>query len=387
MRRLLLAASAAALAAVVGALPGGAADRGSDGLVVFSQASGSIVTLDGSTEHMLTPSGALQTDPSVSPDGAKIAFVQSGHLYVETIAGTKAKAVKVGGNPFEGSPTWSPDATQLAYVDGTDGQIYTVKSGGGTPTRLTSGLRSVADLAWSPDGAKIAFDALDAASTHQLFTVATAKGGHLVTQLTSGSCASIQPDWSPDASELAFSTPCFDGTGQIATMPAGGGGASLVAFYKTYAGAGYPSWSPDGSTIVFSANEGKGSLQLWSSSPANSGGDGKQITATQLTFDGGQPNNIAPSWQPVHQPALSAPSHGAAGSAIQVSGSDFLSEQTVKLTFRDANGVKTSLGKAQTPLDGSFAKTVTIPSGAATGGGKLIASGGTLSATVSFTVG
>jgi Tol biopolymer transport system component len=386
MRKLCLAASVAAVVAVVWAVAGGAADRGADGVIVFSQGSGSIVSLDGTTEHVLTPAGVQQIDPAVSPDGARIAYVQSAHLYLETIAGTKAKAVKVSGNPYEASPTWSPNATQLAYINGTDGQIYTVKAGGGTPTQLTSGLRSAADLVWSPDGATIAFDALDSASTHQLFTVTTERS-HTVTQLTSGSCANTQPDYSPDASELTFSTPCFDGSGQIAVMPAAGGAATPVALFKAYAGAGYPNWSPDGSTIVFSANEGKGSQQLWSSAPDNSGGDGQHITATQLTYDGGQPNNTVPSWQPVHSPALDSPSGGAAGSTIQVSGSDFLSEQTVKLSFRDSAGVKTSLGKAVTPLSGGFTKTVTIPAGAASGQAKIVAAGGTLTATANFTVG
>jgi len=384
--RFVFVVSAVAAAAALVALPGGAVDRGADGLIVFSQGSGSIVTLGGGVEHVLTPAGQVQTDPSVSPDGARIAFIQSGHLYSETIAGTKAKAVNVGGNPFEGSPTWSPDATQLAYVDGSNGQIYTVKAGGGTPVQLTTGLAGVADLAWSPDGSKIAFDGLDANSTHQLFTVTTART-HQVAQLTSGSCANVQPDWSPDATQIAFETPCFDGSGQIAVMPAGGGGATPVALYHAYAGAAYPTWSPDGSTIVFSANEGKGSLQLWSSSPDNTGGDGKTLTATQLTFDAGQPNNTVPTWQPVHHPSLAAPSSGTAGSTIQVSGSDFLSEQAVKLSFRDANGVKTSLGKAQTPLGGGFTKTVTIPAGAAPGAGKVTATGGTLTATATVDVG
>ncbi len=386
MRRFSLAALVAAVVAVVAALPGGAADRGANGLIVFSQGAGTLVTLGGGSEHVLTPSGVSQADPSVSPDGARIAYVQSGHLYVESISGTASKAVNVTGNPYEGSPTWSPDATRLAYINGTDGQIYVVKAGGGAPTQLTSGLRSVADLAWSPTGTRIAFDALDAASTHQLFTVATG-GSHTVTQLTSGSCPSVEPDYAPDASELTFSTACFDGSGQIAIMPAAGGSATPVAFYRTYAGAGYPSWSPDGSTIVFSANEGKGSLQLWSSPPGNSGGDGRQLTATQLTFDSGQPNDTVPSWQPLHQPRLTAPTSASAGGAVQVAGSDFLSEQTVKLSFRDAAGVTTSVGKAKTPLNGSFAATVTVPAGAAPGAGKLIATGGTLRATATVTVG
>jgi hypothetical protein len=169
-------------------------------------------------------------------------------------------------------------------------------------------------------------------------------------------------------------------------MPASGGAASSVALLQNSA-AGYPSWSRDGTLIVFAANEGLGSEQLWESSPANPGDD-THVTATRLTNDPGQPLNTAPSWQPVHHPhlALSA-SSGAPGATVTVTGSDFLSGQTVKLTFVDAHGTTTALGSAKTPLNGGFATTVTIPAGAAAGAGKIKATGvGGLSAAKTFTV-
>jgi hypothetical protein len=75
------------------------------------------------------------------------------------------------------------------------------------------------------------------------------------------------------------------------------------------------------------------------------------------------------------------------GPTVTVTGSDFLSGQTVKLTFTDAHGTSTALGSAKTPLNGAFTTTVTIPTGAAAGTGKIKATGvGGLPATKTFTV-
>jgi dipeptidyl aminopeptidase/acylaminoacyl peptidase len=380
-------AAAAAGWALGGALtPALATDRGANGEIAFNHGNGQIAVLNGGTETVLTPTGASQSTPQFSPDGTRIAYYSNFHIWIMKANGTGAKAVPVTGNPYEGDPAWSPDATKLAYINGSNGQIYTVKASGGTPRQLTTNGGDINDLKWSPDGSKIAYDAFDGSGTgtFQIFTVAPATGK--VTRLTSGSCPSTQPDWSPDGSQIAFSTSCFDGDGNIAVMPATGGAATAVALYVE-ADAGYPSWSPDGSEIVFSANEGMGSEQLWESAPGNPG-DGTHVTATQLTSDPGQPYNTAPSWQPVHHAKVTAsPKTVAPGASVTATGTDFLSGQTVKLTFVDSGGTQTPLGSVKTSMAGGFTQAVTIPAGAAAGTGKLKAAGvGGLSATTLITI-
>jgi Tol biopolymer transport system component len=363
--------------------PAAAADRGANGEIAFSHDSGQIAVLKGGTETVLPPTGA--STPQFSPDGTRIAYATDYHIWIMKANGTGAKAVPVTGNPYEGDPAWSPDATKLAYINGSNGQIYTVKTSGGAAKQLTTTGGDINDLKWSPDGTKIAYDAWDNATEFpQIFTVTVAT--KKVTRLTSGSCPSSEPDWSPDGSQITFSTACFDGDGNIGVMPAAGGTATAVALY-TEADAGYPSWSPDGSEIVFSANEGKGSSQLWESSPGNPG-DGKDVTATQLTFDQGQPSNTMPSWQPVHHPKVTVkPKSAAPGATLTVTVSDFLSEQTVKLVFTDSGGTQTTLGSAQTALAGGFTHKVKIPAAAAAGAGTLKAVGvGGLSAVTKVTV-
>jgi Tol biopolymer transport system component len=379
-----MAALAATSVMVIPRGSAGAADRGEDGVIAYTHGSGQIAVLSSGGETVLNPSGPTETRPAFSPDGTKIAFVSAFHLWIMKTDGSNPQAVPVTGNPYEDDPTWSPDGTKLAYINGTDGQIYTVASTGGKPKLIATGL-SPLDLKWSPTSNLIAFDAADAQGTgyRQVFTVNVAT--LQVDRLTSGSCNSNQPDWSPDATEIAFSTACFDGDSNIGVMPSSGAKASSVALY-TVADAYNPSWSPDGSVIVFNANEGTGSEQLWEASPSTPG-NGTTVSATKVTGDSGQPYNTMPVWQPVHHAQIAAePAAGPRRSTVTLSATDFLSDQTVKVSFVD-HGTKTKVASLTTTTSGTFAVSFVIPRGAALGQAKFKATGvGGLTAAGTFTV-
>ncbi|SPF34751.1 putative Transcriptional regulator, CadC [Candidatus Sulfotelmatobacter kueseliae] len=103
-----------------------------------------------------------------------------------------------------GSPRWSPDTTQIAFVDfqlGRPDKTFLISSRGGTPREMLAENEPQADATWSPDGKKIAFARWAAGSdaqtiaiidlaTHQVSTVPGSKG------LSS-------PGWSPDGRYLA----------------------------------------------------------------------------------------------------------------------------------------------------------------------------------------
>lgn len=57
-------------------------------------------------------------------------------------------------------PRWSPDGTQIAYVDTQAGhpyKVFLVAEDGGTPRELLSEAKQQMDASWSPDGRKIVF--------------------------------------------------------------------------------------------------------------------------------------------------------------------------------------------------------------------------------------
>jgi hypothetical protein len=90
---------------------------------------------------------------------------------------------------------------------------------------------------------------------------------------------------------------------------------------------------------------------------------------------------------PAPKLALSA-SSGSPGSALTVTGTNFGPVENVKLTFVDSVGVKTPIGSVSSNVAGGFSKSVTIPAGAASGQGRIVAAGVTskLSAKKPFTV-
>ena len=91
--------------------------------------------------------------PSWSPAGDEIAFAAQSRIWVAGTGGSTPRQFQTATGAH--NPSWSPDATALAY--GTLTEVRLIASNGAADAPLTGGLREVWDLAWSPDGTKIAF--------------------------------------------------------------------------------------------------------------------------------------------------------------------------------------------------------------------------------------
>lgn len=110
------------------------------------------------------------SDPDLSSDGAKVAFAAStsdrtsgesrSRVFVADLPNGKPRACTSG--PNDHLPKWSPDGRSLAFLRRDDcgkNQLWVTESDLAEASRLTDQPGGISSFAWSPDGAKIAFQA------------------------------------------------------------------------------------------------------------------------------------------------------------------------------------------------------------------------------------
>jgi Tol biopolymer transport system component len=111
------------------------------------------------------------------------------------------------------------------------------------------------DVAWSPDGSKVAFSGCCTAGNFEIYTMSADGTG--LTQLTTDGRNTL-PAWSPGG-RLAFMTN-RDGNYEIDTMNADGSSQADVS--QSVATDENPAWSPDGQRIAFDSNR-SGTYQVY----------------------------------------------------------------------------------------------------------------------------
>ena len=123
---------------------------------------GELVVYD-SKSHQFLPflSGISADDLDFSPDGKWIAYVSypEGTLWRSRADGSGR--VQLTFPPDSVSlPRWSPDSTQIAYINAQVGQpwrIFLISAQGGTPEPMLSEKEYQADAHWFPDGKRMIF--------------------------------------------------------------------------------------------------------------------------------------------------------------------------------------------------------------------------------------
>ncbi len=130
------------------------------------------VNLEGNIIKRLTngPSGALNVEASVSPDGKRVAFssdrLGKPMVWVMDIDGTNVTKRTIAGD-YNSTPSWSPDGKKIAFagLDGKHYDIFIMNEDGSNLERLTSQKKKDGSGKWStnenptfsPDGRHIMF--------------------------------------------------------------------------------------------------------------------------------------------------------------------------------------------------------------------------------------
>jgi Tol biopolymer transport system component len=285
------------------------------------------------------PSGSVENDPALSPDGSRLAtaFQQANYDVYEFSLDKRTLTPVLASARNEMDPAWSAAGSQLAYTtdrSGTD-EIWLRSRNGEFERPLVtpqdfrdSQTHLVSAPAFSPDGQRIAY--FRQGSDGGQIWMSPVAGGPPV-QLARSDNAQDLPNWSPDGAWIAY-------------PQNSGGKIGEWSLLKMRVGAKTPSqilardivpispvkWSPDGEWIAFDARsglsivspDGKSSRPLyeqpwiafdWSEDSARLVGirlsdDYKHLTFTSIDVRSGTERVLAPDLTPM--PVASQPVRG-----------------------------------------------------------------------------
>lgn len=215
-------------------------------------------TLDGGLSPLTVGLGGSHADPSVSPDGSKLAFaaIESDMDLVDIpLEGSPPRAL-LATSRQEGLPSWAPAGSQLAYVTDREGPrgIWLYSPGEGTSRPLVTTrdfehrIRVFDSPSFSPDGRRIAYQAQSESGDLWISSVA---GGPPV-RLVKGGADS--PTWSPDGHWIAYllGNPIQARLLKVAVGPA----TEPVELAELAFDWQHPQWSPKGDWISCLTAEG-----------------------------------------------------------------------------------------------------------------------------------
>lgn len=135
------------------------------------------------------------SDPSWSPDGSRIAYVDDQRIMVMDPDGSDRIAVTVSNDQFrqDRAPAWSPDGTRLAFESERDGNwdVYVIKADGTGEVRVTTDVADDRRPTWSSDGTRLFFTS-DRDGNVEIYAVNVAGGGAV--NLTRHAEADVDPN-------------------------------------------------------------------------------------------------------------------------------------------------------------------------------------------------
>lgn len=181
-------------------------------------------------------------EPSLSPDGQRVAFTALGKVWLMDFATGRSRRLTTGGAETESSPVWTSNGRSIAFatwMDGDGGDIFLMEATGGVARNLTRAPAMYTRLNYTPDGSRLVF----ARAPRRARSLAVDDGA---VQLRTPAGA---------GSELGF---------ELRWMPAAGGAQqyiTMMADVGLLPRGGYPHFTTDTSRVFFHEDGGLVSVQ------------------------------------------------------------------------------------------------------------------------------
>lgn len=190
---------------------------------------------------------------SMSHASGLIAFGRGSGLYVMQADGSGVHPLWRRGSVQD--LAWSPDGQRLAFV--TRDAIWVMDADGSDTVPVTKGVNAkllatgFRSLSWSPDGRRIAYSYAPNDKTDRDVWVMNADGTNKRRLARTTGCAEVDVDWNPKGGQLV--TTCVFGWGakDLRLLSADGTGVRTLLRSIAPRGTSSPDWSPDGRKIVF----------------------------------------------------------------------------------------------------------------------------------------
>ena len=222
---------------------------------------------------------------SAIPPQGLIAFAREDGVYAMHPDGSDVRLLWRG-NAGPTDVAWSPDGSKLA-VSTWGRSIWVVNADGTAPVRVAR--VDASSLSWSADGRRIAFTRSFRADDSDIWLM-NADGSGMRRLKRTPELFEREVDWSPVGGRIVFSSGGY--VPFIYVMRADGSGLRKLPPPPTLGGwpdSTKPDWSPDGRRIVFASVAGSDSMEIWAMNA--SGLQWVQLTKNRFFDD-------APVWSP-----------------------------------------------------------------------------------------
>jgi Periplasmic component of the Tol biopolymer transport system len=224
-----------------------------------------VIDVDGTNERRLSLDRSSKAHWST--DGNNVLFsgagADSGRVFGVSISGGDARPVaSIAGR----GPVLSPDAQSVVYLSGpwTSTATMVARPDGSGARRIAGGKTTAWNGAWSPDSKRVAYTYGDSTRRLQVHLVgADGNDDTPVTHMSAADGSAQLPAWSADGKRLAVQVNGISaGVAHIWTIDLATGAAHKLAPHDEKFLDEVPSWFPDGKHIVFQSNR-SGHTEVW----------------------------------------------------------------------------------------------------------------------------